>query len=207
MIRPSGCCIWCSNDVTLSFQTNPGSVYSIMMAVLCRMQSTSSYWPIIWSDGMKCHWIHVSYHLFFPLPAIWTAAVSFQRYYGLCLYHILEASLNLCFSRIMYDGMLPILSWPSFIQNMFNYCPIECVLLISYQLKMSGQWLPSEWHATNHKSLWLINCGTVLKLHGLLYPYRTSNLYSTPWLSGSCYCYQGWLLWVLIFEDQYFQIS
>ncbi|GFW45798.1 hypothetical protein TNCV_4495191 [Trichonephila clavipes] len=81
----------------------------------------------------------------------------------------------------MPDHMLPLPSWFSWIQNMFNCYSNELFLLISYQLKTSSQRLLREegWYTNIHQSLRPMICDIVLELYGL-YLYMISILQLTP---------------------------
>ncbi|GFV46705.1 uncharacterized protein TNCV_3847151 [Trichonephila clavipes] len=58
---------------------------------------------------------------------------------------------------------------------MFGCCSGLHVHQISRQQKVSGPWLPSDWLVTIRHSLRLMSGDIVLKLHGFLSQYMTSN--------------------------------
>ncbi|GFS91913.1 hypothetical protein TNCV_1930921 [Trichonephila clavipes] len=93
----------------------------------------------------------------------------------LVLYPLFEPCEILRFSRIILNRMLPVLCGPFLIRKIFGCCSDPHVHQISRQKKTSGSWLLSDWLVTIRQSLLLMSCGIVLKLHGHLYLYMSSN--------------------------------
>lgn len=171
------------------------------------MYSSSSYWPITRSDGVRCHWVHAS-----VLSCSNWCHLEEQPFHFCCLKAhgstLYSGPPNLRFSRIMHDHMLLVLQ-RHFLMQKSSAAALASTFLRSvtnrnYTLN-DYRWLVRHlnpvttvddlWHDV--KAEW-----AAVPVHAIQY-----LLHSMPTRISVAIDAGEWLFWILISKELVFQSS